>query len=89
MAKIADLDTASEHLQLAFGRLSKSVEGMRDLQAEREGEEGNRAREAEAKLGLALQEERSPFRTNGSASRTPSIDRKDELSEQLAHRSPP
>ena len=55
MARIADLDTASEHLQLAFSQFTKSVDGMRDLQAERYGKEGNRkAREAEAKLGLAL-----------------------------------
>ncbi len=56
LAKVADLDTAAEHLELAYGQFSKSIESMRDLKMEHEGDgEAKAAREAEAKLGLALQ----------------------------------
>lgn len=56
LAQVADLDAAIEHLELAYGQFSRSVEGMRDLQLERAGDdEAKAAREADAKLGLALQ----------------------------------
>ncbi|TIM32153.1 MAG: hypothetical protein E5Y63_04625 [Mesorhizobium sp.] len=55
MAKIQDLDTAEEHLTFAYQQFGKSIQAMRDIQAERDGEQGNKAaKEAEAKLGLAL-----------------------------------
>ncbi|MER9478105.1 hypothetical protein NKI74_01575 [Mesorhizobium sp. M0494] len=55
MAKIEDLDTVEEHLTFAYQQFGKSIQDMRDLQAERDGETGNRAaKDAEAKLGLAL-----------------------------------
>ncbi|MER9860641.1 hypothetical protein [Mesorhizobium sp. M0185] len=61
MSRIADLDSAAEHLQLAWQMFAKSVEGMRDLQGERDGEQGTKAaREAEAKLGLALRGAAAP-----------------------------
>ncbi|TIL72281.1 MAG: hypothetical protein E5Y65_26030 [Mesorhizobium sp.] len=64
MAKIQDLDTAEEHLTFAYQQFGKSIQDMRDLQAERDGEQGNKAaKEAEAKLGLALQAAAAPAQT--------------------------
>jgi hypothetical protein len=55
VARIADMASALEHLQLAFDQFRKSAEDMRDLQAEVRGDEGVRAaHEAEAALGAAL-----------------------------------
>jgi hypothetical protein len=55
VARIADMASALEHLELAFGQFSKSAEDMRELQAEVRGDEGVRAgHEAEAALGAAL-----------------------------------
>src|SRR6185312_16387047 len=55
VALMAGMDSAEEHLELAFGAFSKSAAEMRDLPAEVRGDEGVRAaHEAEAALGAAL-----------------------------------
>jgi hypothetical protein len=55
VARIADMASALEHLELAFGQFRKSAEDMRDRGAEVRADEGVRAaREAEAALGTAL-----------------------------------
>jgi hypothetical protein len=55
VARIADIGSALEHLELAFGQFRKSAEDMRDRGAEVRADEGVRAaREAEAALGTAL-----------------------------------
>ena len=55
VARIADMASALEHLELAFGQFRKSAEDMRDRGAEVRADEGVRAaREAEAALGMAL-----------------------------------
>ena len=54
-ARVATIDGAIEHLNLAYGQFAHSAEKMRDRQAEADGEAGAKAaREAEAKLALAV-----------------------------------
>jgi hypothetical protein len=54
-ARVATIDKAIEHLDLAYGQFAHSAEKMRDRQAEADGEAGAKlAREAAAKLALAV-----------------------------------
>jgi hypothetical protein len=60
-AKVTAINSALEHLDLAYASFTKSADKMRDKGAEAEGEAGNKAaKEAEAKLGLALNSPSSP-----------------------------
>lgn len=54
-AKVATIDGALEHLEMAYAQFAKSADKMRDRQAEADGEAGAKAaREATAKLALAV-----------------------------------
>ncbi|MEX0405531.1 hypothetical protein ABGN05_07665 [Aquibium sp. LZ166] len=56
-AKVSKINAALEHLELTYQQFSRSADKLRDKQAEVDGEAGSRAaKEAEAKLGLALQD---------------------------------
>ena len=54
-ARVATIDGALEHLNLAVGAFNKSTDAMRDRRREEDGEAGAKAaKEAEAKLALAV-----------------------------------
>lgn len=63
-AKVNAINSAFEHLDLAYQQFARSADKMRDKVAEAEGEAGHKAaREAEAKLALATQD----LRIDGTA----------------------